>query len=296
MAKIGKWKSDAAKAKAMRIYDSLEELQPVASTGFDVATSYGSTRVRKFGSDPRTPLVLFHPMGGNGLCWYPIIEQLAAERTVYALDTIGAPGRSEQTRPITAAADYAAWIEDALAALGLEQAHLLGYSDGAWRASMAGVHSSRRLASLTLVEPGAGIVKPSWRLLLRMIRVGVNPTPEKLRRFSAWFMPGVELSEVEIEGSLAALGYRPRTPWPAPLEDAELQSITAPTLVVYGSESVLLKDAETARARVRLIPGAEFELVPGGGHGLLFQDSHKGVVLARVFDFIAQHDQAELAH
>ncbi|WP_433566386.1 alpha/beta fold hydrolase [Nocardia sp. CA-151230] len=97
MAEIGQWKSGAARVACMKAYASQSALWTIPSTEFDVETSYGTTHVRKCGSGTGAPLVLLHPLNGNGVCWYPIIERLAAERTVYALDTIGAPGLSVQT-------------------------------------------------------------------------------------------------------------------------------------------------------------------------------------------------------
>ncbi|QLY29065.1 alpha/beta fold hydrolase [Nocardia huaxiensis] len=295
MATIGKWKNEAAREAYLEGYAALAERWPagVESSTADVVTSHGKTHVRQAGSGAGTPLVLIHPLGGNGLCWYPIIEQLSRDRTVYALDTIGAPGLSEQTAPITSAADYAVWIEEVLAALTIDRAHVFGYSDGAWRASMAGVHGSTRLASLTLIEPGAGIIRPPWGLLLKMIRFGMNPSPEKLRRFSAYLTPGLEPSPEEIALSMAALDYKAPALWPKPLKDAELRAITTPTLVIYGAESVLLPDPGAAEKRILgNIPDVEFQLVPSVGHGLLFQDSHREAVVRRVLDFLARHDTA----
>ncbi|MVU77876.1 hypothetical protein GPX89_11540 [Nocardia sp. ET3-3] len=146
MAQIGQWKSETAEDAYMRAYASLSTLWTIPSTEFDVETSYGTTHVRKCGSGEGTPLVLIPPLNGNGACWHPIIERLAAERTVYALDTIGAAGLSVQTAPITGGADYGKWLDETLAALDLPHAHVMGYSDGAWRAFMAGVNGSERLA------------------------------------------------------------------------------------------------------------------------------------------------------
>ncbi|WP_067691844.1 alpha/beta fold hydrolase [Nocardia jejuensis] len=294
MARIGNWKSDAARTAYVTAYRSLAHLQPIPFTELDVHTSFGSTHIHRFGSGDATPLVLLHPLGGNGLCWFPVIEDLARDRVVYALDTIGAPGSSEQTAPITAGADYGRWIDDVLARLHLDRAHVLGYSDGAWRAMMAGTHSSERVASLTLVEPGVGLVKMRWSVLLKMLRFGARPTEANMRKAAEWVTPGIRISDQEIACSSAALGYRTRTPWPTPLTDEELQGITAPTLVIFGADTIV-SDPEAAAARVRgLIRHGETTIFPGIGHGLLYQSPHREKVLARVREFLRQHDSADV--
>ncbi|MFJ4655543.1 alpha/beta fold hydrolase [Nocardia sp. NPDC088792] len=290
MAKIGRWKSVAARAAYMAAYESLKELWPVETSALDVPTTYGPTRVYRSGAGSATPIVLLHPLGGNGLCWYPIIEQLTRDRVVYTLDTIGAPGLSEQTEPITTATDYGIWLDDVLAELRLDRAHVLGYSEGAWRGAMAGVHGSARIASLTLVEPGAGLVKPTLGFLLKVMCYGIRPTDKNMRKASEWLTPGLEVSAQELACAKTSLGYRTRTPWPQPLKDEELQAIDAPTLVIFGAESVVT-DVERARERVAAhVRRSEFEVFPGIGHGVLYQSPHREQVLARVDAFVRQHD------
>lgn len=294
MAKIGEWKNQAARDAYMRAYASLSKLWTIPSTEFDIETSYGTTHVRKCGSGEGTPLVLVHPLGGNGACWYPIIEQLAAERTVYALDTIGAPGLSTQTAPITSGDDYGRWLDDVLTGLELPHAHVMGYSDGAWRACMAGVDGSSRLAGLILIEPGAAILKPSWKLLLRMLSYAIPPSEKNMRKAAEWAMPGSIVVDEEIACSRAALGYRTRTPWPQALKDEQLQAITAPVLLIHGSATVVTDPERAVMRAQQHIPHCEIETYPGATHGLLFQGPDKPAVLQRILRFATEHDPAEL--
>ncbi|MEV0464576.1 alpha/beta fold hydrolase [Nocardia tengchongensis] len=294
MAKVGQWKNDAARDAYMEAYAALSALWTIPSSEFDIETSYGTTHVRKCGSGAGAPLVLIHPLGGNGACWYPIIERLAAERTIYALDTVGAPGLSVQTAPITSGADYGLWLDETLEALGLPQAHVMGYSDGGWRAFMAGVDGSDRVASLMIVESGGAVGKTPWRVLFKMIRYAMPPSEKNMRKAAQWAMPGSEVVDEEIACSRAALGYRTRTPWPQRLTDEQLRSITAPTLLVYGSESIL-GDPTAAATRARAqIPSCEVEIYQGATHGLLFQGPFKDAVLERILQFATAHDPAEL--
>ncbi|MEC3953443.1 alpha/beta hydrolase [Nocardia sp. CDC153] len=296
MAKIGRWKSEAARDAYLKAYASLSNLWTVPFTEFDVETSYGTTHLRKCGTGSGAPLVLIPPVMGNGAVWYPIIERLAAQRTVYALDIIGGPGLSVQTKAITGRADYAIWLDETLAALELPHAHVMGYSDGAWRAFMAGVDGSERISSLLLVEPGGAVGKTPWRVLFKMIRYAIPPSERNMRRAAEWLMPGNIPVDEEMACAKAGLGYRTRSPWPQCLKDEELQSITAPTLLIYGAESVL-GNAETAAARARQqIPHCEVEIYPGATHGLLFQGRDKEAVLNRILSFATAHDPAEVLH
>ncbi|APA98145.1 alpha/beta fold hydrolase [Nocardia seriolae] len=296
MAKIGQWKSEAARDAYLKAYASLSALWTIPFTEFDVETSYGKTHVRKCGSGAGTPLALIPPVMGNGAVWYPIIERLAAERTVYALDIIGGPGLSVQTAPITGRADYAGWLDETLAALDLPHAHIMGYSDGGWRAFMAGVDGSKRIASLLLVEAGGAVGKTPWGVLFKMIRYAIPPSEKNMRKAAEWLMPGNIPVDEEMACAKAGLGYRTRSPWPQRLKDEELQAITAPVLLIYGADSVL-GDAEASAARaLQQIPRCEVEIYPGATHGLLFQGRDMDAVLDRILGFADRHDPAKAPH
>ncbi|MGW5112566.1 hypothetical protein [Nocardia sp. NPDC004123] len=90
----------------------------------------------------------------------------------------------------------------------------------------------------------------------------------------------------------AGLGYRARTPWPQRLKDEELQSITAPTLLVYGSETVLGSPGRSAARARQQMPHCEVEIYPGASHGLLFHGPDKDAVLDRILSFARQNEPA----
>lgn len=288
MAKIGRFKNDRARAAHLAVYDEMAARSPIPFDEQRVETSFGTTHISRFGSGDATPLVLLHPVGGNGAGWAPVIEGLSADRVVYAPDTIGTPGKSVQTAPITAAADFGTWLDETLAGLGVDRAHLLGYSDGGWQAAVAGLHNAKRLASVTLVETG-GVLKIRWSVLLRIMRFAVAPTERNMRRLNRWLMPGVEVSELDVRAARASVGYRRQLPWGTVLTDAELGSFTIPSLWVFGSESVLVRPAAAAARRVRdRVPAAEVEVFDGLGHGLFFANAD--IVVPRIVDFLRRHD------
>lgn len=289
MAKIGRFKNDEAEAAYLRAYQALEPLWPMPSTDIDVETSFGTTRVRRSGAGVGTPLLLFHPISGNGLAWHPFIEDLARDRVVYALDTIGTAGRSVQTAPMADAAGYAIWADEVMAGLGVDRAHLFGYSDGAWHAALVAVHKPQRVASLTIGEPGAALTKVRMSLLAKMILVAMRPTDANMAKFNEWLSPGVVLAPEEIVCAKASLGYQRRVPWQSPLKDEDLQAIPVPTLALFGSETKV-GDVEKATHRLLTnVASAEVETFPGEGHGMLWVSPDK--IIPRVLEFLAKHDR-----
>src|SRR4051794_41640448 len=79
------------------------------------------------------PLVLLHPVGGSIVVWEPVLDRLAAERDVIAVDMPGfgaSPALLDGMEPTPPA--LAAGVAAFLDSLGVGQAHVAGNSLGAW--------------------------------------------------------------------------------------------------------------------------------------------------------------------
>ncbi len=295
MPKIGRFTSEETKAAFMSVYDAIAAKWPVPSTNIDVETSFGTTRVRKSGTGEGAPIVLLPGIGGNGQVWWRFIENLARDHVVYTPDVMGWAGRCVQTAPLRDAEDIAKWMGEVLDGLGEDRVHLAGNSLGAWLAGAIAVYRCERLASLTLLEPSAStFAKPRWSLLFKFIMAGMRPTPERMRKLNKWLMPGYEPTDEEFAGAMAAVKFRMATPWDRTFTDAQLAAITAPTLVLFGAETVV-NDLEVAVPRARNdLPSAEVEILPGVGHDLLWANPEQ--VIPRLLSFIDSHDPVRANH
>lgn len=292
MPKIGQFKNDEARDEFIHAYDTFAAQWPLPSTEIDVETSFGTTYVRRSGSGDGVPLLLVPGISGNGQIWAPFIEDLAGERVVYTPDVIGWAGRSTQTTPLADGADLARWMVELLDGLGEERIHLAGNSMGAWISMNIAVHHSERLASVTLFEPGgATFARPRASVLLKFLVMGIRPTPERLRKFHKWMMPGYEHTDEEFAMIVAGLKYRMGVPWERTITDDELARVSAPLLVLFGAETIT-NDPEIQAARVRRhIPSADVEIQPGVGHDLLWANPDQ--VIPRFLSFVERYDQAE---
>ncbi len=100
----------------------------------DIATSYGTTHIIEAGKDGAPPLVLFHGVGDDSaLMWIYNAAFLAEHFKLYAVDTLGGPGKSVPNGNYNADFDDTLWIDEILNGLKLEQAFFAGVSHGAYR-------------------------------------------------------------------------------------------------------------------------------------------------------------------
>ncbi|UGT43675.1 alpha/beta hydrolase [Nocardia yamanashiensis] len=289
MAKIGRFKNEQARTDFLRFYAEYEATCTVPATTTDVSTSFGSTHVRITGSGTATPVVLLHGLGGNSLYWQKYVERFG-DRKVYALDTIGAAGRSVQTEPLKGEESFAIWFTDVLDALGLDRVHVVGLSHGAWHAALIALHAPDRLASLTMIEPGGMFAKPKTSVLLKMLWLGIQGPEKGFRKAGEWLTPGVTLTELETRGAKAALGYRMGLGWARVLKDEELQALSTPALAICGAESIVSSPEITARRLSEHARHAETEIFPDTAHGVL--DQIPDQVISRIRTFLGAHDSA----
>ncbi|MFC8598278.1 alpha/beta fold hydrolase [Isoptericola sp. NPDC057191] len=288
MPSTGRFTSEAARSAYETAYRDLEALWPLPSEDVRVETAYGPTHVRRSGAGSRTPLVLLHGLNGTGLSWHGVVPALAADRVVYAPDVVGTAGRSEQTSPLTSADDYAAWGAQLLQGLGLQRAHVLGYSEGAWFAALLASRATDRVGALVLGEGITALVRPDRKVVSRMVRAAALPTARNLARLDEWLNPGVTLTDADRALARAAMRYRRRTPWPSPLPDERLRAITAPTLACFGADTRLGDPVAAGRRVTEHVRDSRVELVAGGGHGVLWQLPDR--VLPLVDEFLRAHD------
>ena len=152
----------------------------------------------------------------TSVSWLRYAERLTG-RDIYAVDVMGDAGRSEPVAWMSCAVDFAVWLDETLAGLGVERAHLVGHSGGGFVALSTASHRPDRVSSLVLLDP-----------------VGIAPI--NMLRFMAWGFP-------VLLGSLAPGGTwlaRPTTAKPAAPERARL----APALAGHGRSRTRLPAAQ----------------------------------------------------
>jgi pyruvate dehydrogenase E2 component (dihydrolipoamide acetyltransferase) len=140
----------AAFAVAAPAAEPGSEATPIGPRDLDA----GGRRLRclERGAGGGVPVLLIHGFGGDLNSWMFTQPALAEERRTFALDL---PGHGGSVKEVDAgdADTLAAVVEAALAALGIERAHLVGHSLGGAVAALVALRRPERAASLTLIAP-----------------------------------------------------------------------------------------------------------------------------------------------
>lgn len=285
---VGAFKDEQARKRFETLLDRALTAWPERDD-HEVATAFGTTAVSVTReSGPGVPLVLLQGGSGTIAGWARLADRWRQNRPVIAIDTVWDAGRSVQRHPVTDGADTAAWLDETLAGLGLEQVHLLGYSYGGWAALNQAVERSARLRTVTAIEPVrsiTGMPAHAWWQMLRMLTGG----EDRRRAYLAWVRGGVLPESPMLDLLLSAQSdfVRRGTPLPRRLTRSQWHSIATPVMVALGGRSPLIppRAAPTLRRRA---PRAEVHLLPEASHTVIADAPEETISL--VDGFIARHD------
>ena len=128
-----KYRSKKAGRNIISTYDQLLKEWGIQVEEMDLATRFGVTHVITAGENSSPPLILFHGVGDDSaLMWIYNAKSLAQYYKIYAIDTIGGPGKSMMGKEYNENYDDVAWIEEIMKKLNLRKASFAGVSNGGY--------------------------------------------------------------------------------------------------------------------------------------------------------------------
>ncbi|MGW2489957.1 alpha/beta fold hydrolase [Streptomyces sp. NPDC001606] len=255
-----------------------------ATVSFPVPTAHGPKDVTvSYARVGRgEPLVLLHGIGHHRQAWDPVVDILATERDVIAVDLPGfgvSPGLPDGLAydlPTTNSV-LGALFE----ALGLDRPHIAGNSLGGLLALELG--REKRVRSVTALAPAGFWTEAERRyafaLLLAMRGVAERLPPPLVRQLSAtaagraaltstiYHRPGRRAPEAVVAETLALAGA---TGFAATLRAGTTVRFTddlpgLPVTVAWGARDRILLRRQGVRAK-RILPHARLIRLPGCGH------------------------------
>lgn len=280
---VGQWRTSQGRLAYERAYDEAMAAMPAPTVIRDVPTRFGTVRAYGWTSPAHhgeLPIVLLPGRSSGVPMWTEQVHLLAPHRDIYAFDALGDAGRSAQVVPLHAYADQAVWVEDTLAGLKLERAHLVGHSFGGATAVIHAQRSPARVASLTLLEPAFVLAYPPASTFV-WATVATAPVPQAWRDHALARIGGVEVEEVRSDdavGRMIALGtqhYQAALPTPKLRSAQDLHSLPMPVYVAIaehdslaGGQSAVDRSGALARGTVQVWPDTTHSLPMQAGAAL----------------------------
>jgi proline iminopeptidase len=280
-----------------------------------IAVEGGRIWYHRVGTGAGTPLVLLH--GGPGSCSYSLkpLLALAADRPIVIYDQLGC-GKSDRPTDTTlfTVERYVRELQTVRDSLALREIHLFGHS---WGAMLAQAYMATRPAGVrSLILSSPLVTTAQWErdadsLLMALpdsMRAAIErheasnttSSPEYVSATEAYYALYVKRkpprNAADADSGRAAFGKQVYEFMWGPSEfsstgtlkrfdaTAWLRGVTVPTLFTAGE----FDEATPASTRrfSRLVPGAEFVMIPGSGHATA--NDNPEALLAALRTFLAR--------
>ena len=124
------YKSKNSENIILELYDRQLKSLNIEYEDIFVNTRFGKSHLVKLGNSNGKPLIMFH--GGNSTSPYYLsgFKYLFQYFSIYAVDTIGHPGKSDQIHLSAKSLEYGEWASDIIDALGFKKMNCMGGSFG----------------------------------------------------------------------------------------------------------------------------------------------------------------------
>ncbi|WP_373356922.1 alpha/beta fold hydrolase [Pseudoroseicyclus sp. CXY001] len=289
-ATIGQWRSAEGQEVYRAAYAAAMEALPEPAEVRDLRSPWGLVRLYRFAGAGGGEALLLLPGTASGTpVWADNLPGLLEIADVYTLDLLGEPGLSIQERPITSAADKAAWLDAVLAALPEAQVHVVGLSIGGWTAANLAIHRPDHVASVTLIDPVFVFDSIPLGTMIRAGAATLPWAPEAWRdSFNAYTAGGAEVEDVPVADMIAAgmAHYAMRQPPPARIDAAALSAAPVQILAILAGQSVMHRPEE-ARAAAEALADA-VRVYPEASHAI--NGEHPAEIAADIAAFLASLD------
>ncbi|MEA1648033.1 alpha/beta hydrolase [Nitrospirillum sp. BR 11164] len=239
---------------------------------------------RRLGPKTGIPLVLLQHFTGTMDAWDPlVVNALATDRPVIVFNNAGV-GTSTGTVPDTVE-QMAIDAETFIAALGLAEADLLGFSLGGFLAQVLAPRTKVKIRKIIIAGSAAKggeehllqVVEDAFAKGARDVRLPLFFTPSQSSQDAGGaFIDRAAARTVERDPDSGEAVSNPQAKaiigWCAETDPghASLQAIRQPALIVHGSDDTMFPSIN-AYEMFKNTPDATLIIYPDSGHGALFQ-------------------------
>lgn len=291
---VGHWDSAAGQDRYLAAYASAFAKMPAPAETRDVRTNYGIVRVYRFAGsgDASAPLVLLPGTASGTPVWADNLPSLLRIGDFYAIDLLGEPGLSVQSRPITSAADQAAWLAQTLEALPESTFHVIGLSIGGWTATNLALHQSDQIATLTLIDPALVFGDLPLETVIRSLPASLPWLPKAWRdSFNSYTAGGAPVEDVPVADMIEAgmQHYRMQLPQPTRISNASLASLQMPVLGIIAGKSVIHDPQLAAETARRALANGDVQVFPDASHAI--NGEYPDEIAAAIARFINEFEQ-----
>lgn len=283
------YKSQTAKEKSLALYDRQLLKLSMPFSDIYVKTSFGKTHLIETGNQTGKPLLVFH--GGNATTAYNLLmcQFLLKDFHIYAVDTIGHPGKSDEVCLSHKGYDYGKWASEVIDQIGYDRIACLGGSYGGGILAKLMCVAPEKIEKAVLIVP-AGISNAipfsSMAMLIPLLQYRITKREKYLVK-TALYMALRE--EVLDEDTLDILkdsfdNVKIKAAMPTNIEKKRLSGYCSPTLIIAGEKDCLFSARKVLHRARKMISDCRTIELKESGHMHILPQTEK----ERITEFLLE--------
>lgn len=278
------YKSTIKKEKSLKLYDEQIKKINMPFTDVYVNTTFGKTHLIEIGNKKGKPLLIFH--GGNSTTAYNLIicKFLLKDFHIFAVDTIGHPGKSEEVSLSHKNYDYGKWASEVITELGYEKISCLGISFGGGILAKLMCVAPEKIEKAVLIVP-AGINNAfpisSIKMMIPLIKYCITKKENYLKQ-TALYMSVTE--EVLDEDTLNSIkdsfdNVKTKVGMPSNISSKLIKKYKSPTLIIASEKDCLFPAKKVLSRAKKIIPNCEMRELKNCGHLHVLPKYEKNLII-----------------
>lgn len=265
------YKTAEGKAKVLALYDQQMEKLSVPYEDIYLDTPFGETHLIETGNMDGKTLLIFH--GGNSTTAYNLLalKFLLKDFYIYAVDSIGHPGKSAEVTLSAKNYDYGKWASSVIEALGYERMACFGTSFGAGILAKTMCVSPEKIEKAVLLVPSGIKNAPAYKsmsMMFPMIMYWITGDEKWLVKcILPMSITEDNIDEETFETVKSSIdNVKIKAGMPSDVNPADIKKCKAPTLVMAAEKDCLFPADLVIPQAEAIIPNCTTYLLEERGH------------------------------
>ena len=281
---MGIYKTEQGKEAILSLYE--KQLKRINEKYKDIFfdTTFGKTHLIETGNLSGIPLLVFH--GGNVTTAYNLLacDFLMKDFHIYAVDTIGHPGKSAEVSLSSKNYDYGKWAAEIIEKLSYESISCFGGSFGAGIIAKAMCVAPHRIKKVVLYVPSGISNAPAINSMSMMIPMLMYRITHKDKWFKKCLLP-MAINESNItddiyETAKLSIDFsKVKTGMPSNVDAEDMKKCRAPALVMAAEKDCLFPAKQVIPRAKNIINNCTAYLLESRGHMHFLTDKEKQMIV-----------------
>jgi pimeloyl-ACP methyl ester carboxylesterase len=266
------YKSKHGETILTELYDRQLKSLNVEYEDVAVETRFGHSHLVKLGNPNGKPLLLFH--GGNSTTPYYLAHftSLFEHFCIYAVDTIGHPGKSAQTILSPKSMEYGEWASDVIDRLGFRKISCMGGSYGGGILVKLMYVAPEKVEKSVLIVPSAIANVSTLNILMKM---GIPMIFYVLTKKDYWLKKAIlpmAIDEKNIDENTYEMVKKTfehvnvKSGMPSNLKSEKLRTCDVPTLLIAAEKDCMFPGRKVIEKAKKMFPNLKSHLLHNQGH------------------------------